>query len=126
MITNFEEFTHELTEYEAEVLMPIIIKGLSTKIGKARAITSDQIVEALSNKGYKISGARVRKLVHNIRMEGSIERLMATSKGYYISNDPEELETYITSLHQRISSIQAIADQFYFQLNKWRNEVGKV
>ena len=38
MISGFDIETQELNEYESQVLMPIIIKGLITKVGKDKAV----------------------------------------------------------------------------------------
>jgi hypothetical protein len=34
MIQGFEEETQPLTQYEEEVLLPVILKGLQKKVGK--------------------------------------------------------------------------------------------
>jgi hypothetical protein len=109
MINNFEDYTHELSDYELKTLVPIIVKGLLTKVGKENAITNNQIVPKLKGKGYKVSSSRIRKIVHYIRVAGLIPCLIATSKGYYISNDKEEIKEYIDSLHQRADSITFVA-----------------
>ena len=108
MITNFENITYELTQYEQETLLPLLVKGFKLKIGKANAITSKEIIARLTKGGYNINGARTRKLVHHIRINGLVPRLMATSSGYYITNDKEELKTYLTSLKERISAIGSV------------------
>ena len=33
-ITNFSDITHELNDYELRTLLPIVVSGLKTKIGK--------------------------------------------------------------------------------------------
>jgi len=117
MITNFEDQTHELTPYEREELLPVIAKALSTKIGKAKAVTNKVMVDGLyTNRGLKTTGPRMRKIIHEIRITGAVPRLMATSKGYYVSNDKNELLTYANSLHQRANSILSIAKQIEFQI----------
>ena len=108
MITNFERETHELNDYELNVLLPIIVKGLSTKIGKHKAITNKAICKAMETMGHKLHDARLRKLIHHIRAQDLILNLIATSKGYYIATNPQEVEDYIRSLSERISSIEFI------------------
>ena len=117
MITGFEKETHELTEKELKIL-PVIVSGLQKKIGKENAVTNKKMVEGLKKHGIKTSGARLRKIIHYIRIKGLIERLVATSNGYYISNNIDELDNYIESLVQRSESIGLIADQLQFQRNK--------
>ena len=117
MITNFEELTKELNEYEKQKLLPVILKGLKTKIGKSNAVTNLHIVTELKKAGYKITDVRIRKIIHFIRVNSLISNLISTSKGYYITTDVEEFESYLKSLKQRMNSIyeihQAMEEQFY-------------
>lgn len=108
MITLFEEITYELTEYEKDKLVPIIVKGLSKKHGKKNAITNKKMCEALTKIGYDINGPRLRKIIHHIRVEQLLVGLCSNSKGYYITNSLEELGEYVVSLAQRIRSQQEI------------------
>jgi predicted GTPase len=118
MITNFFAETHELNSYETDVLQPIIIKGLSKKIGKENSVTNQYICDVLKEKGYKLNNARLRKIIHNIRAKDLIPCLIATSKGYYVSDDPQEIQSYIKSLRERINSISFIEASMKRQLNK--------
>lgn len=120
MIDNFEEITHELTD-EEKVLLPIITKALKKKIGKEMAVTNSQMIKGLKTIGHTVRPARIRKLIHHIRITGEIDCLVATSKGYYVSNDIQEMDTYIESLLQRAKSIEEIANQMQFQRNKMSN-----
>ena len=116
MIGGFEDQTQPLTDYEREVLLPIIILGLKTKIGEDNAINSKVIERKLKEKGYNISGARLRKIINHIRINGLIHCLMASSKGYWIENDKEKVKTYINSLEQRADAIQNVANSLKAQL----------
>jgi len=108
MITLFEEITYELTDYEENTLLPIVVKGLRNKHGKQNAITNKNICKALTNSGYKISEPRLRKIIHHIRVEQLIVGLCCNSKGYYVTDSLEELGKYVESLAQRIRSQQEI------------------
>ena len=108
MITLFEEITYELTDYEKDKLVPIIVKGLSNKHGKKNAITNKKMCEALTNAGYDINGPRLRKIIHHIRVEQLLVGLCSNSKGYYITDNLDELGEYVVSLGQRIRSQQEI------------------
>jgi len=126
MITNFEEITKELTDYELNTVVPAVILGLKNKIGKENAISNHKMIIGLKDKlNIKISQPRVRKIIQYIRITGKIERLMATSKGYYICNIEDELRDYIESLMQRANSIERIANQLEFQTNKFINNTNK-
>ena len=108
MITLFEDITYELTEYELNTLLPIVVKGLKSKYGKENAITNKKICEALKSKGYKVTEPRLRKVIHHIRVEQLIVGLCCNSKGYYVTDSIEELGRYVESLAQRIRSQQSI------------------
>jgi hypothetical protein len=117
MIKNFEEITCELTPDEKR-LVPVIIRGLNLK-SKANPIKGAEIVTAINgNKeryGIKqFSEARLRKIVNFIRSEGILP-VIATSNGYYISYDAEELNAQIESLKQRAEAIITSANG----LKKW-------
>jgi len=106
MITSFEDQTHELTQYEKEVLLPLMIAGFNTKVGVEKCITNPEICRALKEKGYEISEPRVRKLVFYIRHNNLVPKLIASSKGYWIATDKTEISTWINSLEGRISALQ--------------------
>lgn len=116
MITGFKEQTYELTDYELNTLVPLLISGLSSKIGKANAISNRNMVKALRDSGHKVSEPRIRKMINYIRCEGLVDRLLANSSGYYVSNSGIEIKEYLKSLEQRESAIaqvrQALERQF--------------
>ena len=116
MITNFEKETHELNDYEHDVLLPLLVKGLRTKVGKQNAVTNKQICKALKEQGYKLNDARVRKLVQYIRVNHIVPLVIATSKGYYIATSKDEVEKYIRSLTERLNAIQETRNAIIKQL----------
>lgn len=108
MIVNFELLTKWLTDFEIE-LLPIIAQALSRKKGKAQAITNEAMCKGLWDKmKVKVTPARIRKIINFIRNHDLVKGLIATSDGYYVSRDPEELISYIDSLDGRESAIGAI------------------
>tara|TARA_R110002110_G_scaffold386393_1_gene598044 strand:- start:219 stop:563 length:345 start_codon:yes stop_codon:yes gene_type:complete len=107
MIIGFEEYTAKLSDYERDTLLPVIVKGLLTKIGKHHAITNKKMCVALTTVGYKISEPRVRKIINHIRVNGLIINLIATGKGYYISHDIEERRKWKEGMRARAASIIA-------------------
>tara|TARA_R110002050_G_scaffold266232_1_gene407564 strand:+ start:270 stop:617 length:348 start_codon:yes stop_codon:yes gene_type:complete len=108
MIKGFEDYTEQLNEYEKNTLLPIIIRGLKTKIGVKNAITNKRIAEALSYAGYKgLHGSRIRKIINYIRIEGSIINLVASSKGYWIEDNIEIRKRYVEGVKSRANSMLA-------------------
>lgn len=107
MITGFEEYTSVLNDKEKE-LIPILIKGFPAYT-KDNPIKEPEIVERLRAKGYKISGARLRKLCNFIRSK-SILPLIGTSKGYFVCYDKGIIASQIQSLEERADAIKVSAE----------------
>ena len=107
MITNFEDITPDLTEKEKE-LVPAMIKGFSSH-DKSDPIKAPEIIKRLKSKGYGFSEVKLRKYVNYIRAN-SLLPLMSTSKGYYVSDDQEEILSQIKSLNERASAIKKASD----------------
>lgn len=113
MVTNFEEITQELTAEEQKLIKPLIL-GFKNR-GKENPIKSDEVVVAMNklieqySLKIKMTGARLRKCCNYIRTNGLIP-LIATSDGYYVSYEKEEIEKQIRSLYERAASIQKCAD----------------
>jgi len=107
MINNFEDFTQELTPDEKKLIKPLM-DGLSTKTKnntiKAPVIVKKMNEYALKNNLTKITEPRLRKLVNHIRFNGMLP-VIATSQGYYVSYNKQEILDQINSLTQRANSI---------------------
>lgn len=108
MLYGFEEQTCELNDNEREVLLPLIIKGLTVRIGEEKAITNVKIREGMEKNGTPLSDARVRKIVHYIRVNRLIPFLCASSKGYWIETDRDRFAKWVGSLQGRVNSITEI------------------
>lgn len=110
MINGFSEETSPLTEQEKK-LIPIFVRSFFAHIGKENAVTSSAIAEGLKKNGRgSVSGARIRKIINYIRINGLVPCLVSNSKGYYISNDAAEIDAYIESLQDRCFAITAVAE----------------
>jgi hypothetical protein len=112
MINNFEDFTEELSPDELKLVAPLM-NGLRTKT-KEHTIKAPEIVKAMNvyaekNGLIKITEPRLRKLVNHIRLKGILP-IIATSQGYYVSYDKQEVLDQIYSLTQRANSIMKSAD----------------
>lgn len=118
MIETFECQTESLTTYEKDIILPLIVRGLSKRKGKDMAITGKQICDAMNKHGYRLSGARLRKIVNHIRVFGLINNLIATSDGYYIATSVEDVDKHIESLKGRIAAMQTVLFAMENQRNK--------
>lgn len=118
MIEGFEKETHELTPYEENTLLPCIVKGLLTKVGEEKIISSTEIVKTLKAKNYKIDPARLRKIINHIRINNLIWNLVANGNGYYVAKTPQDCQRFIKSLDQRLNAITMVRDAMAYQLEQ--------
>lgn len=107
MIKGFDQETQPLNDYEMGVLLPLLVRGLRTKIGRENAVTNKHIVNTLKGS-YKLNDARVRKIINHIRTNDLIPGLIATSDGYFIAQSEAELLEYEESLKGREDAIRAV------------------
>ena len=98
MLKGFEKLTNELTDDELKKV-PRIVSGLSKRIGKDNAVTSQIICDKM-----ELIGVRLRKIIHFIRVNNLLFGLCSNSKGYYVAKNIKELEDNNKSLQQRIAS----------------------
>ena len=118
MIEGFTKQTEKLSDYEKEVLLPTMVKCLKRKVGKENAVTNAYMCDRMNEKGYEIGEARVRKIINHIRTNNLVPRLMASSCGYYVTNDKNELKSYIASLKGREDAIRAMRNAVEEQLEE--------
>lgn len=97
---------NRLTYFEVEHIMPWVCKRLSSCVGKEKSVTSTQLIQECP---YKIKGAKLRKIIHNLRLSGRVSYLLATSKGYYITQDVNEAMSWIRSANGRAMEIKKAA-----------------
>lgn len=120
MITTFETQTKPLNEYERETLLPIMVRCLAKHIGKSCVISNAQMCEKMALYGYHIGEVRVRKIINHIRNNGLVKCLIATGKGYYVTESIQEMETYIESVKNREDAIRAMRLSMEEQLSKMK------
>lgn len=109
MIKNFEQYTCALNEFEMS-LVDGFCAGLRTKVGKRNAITNGAIIKSYEKMNIKVSSARVRKIINYIRINNLVSRVCATSDGYYVAANDDELNEYLQSLQERIQAQQFVYD----------------
>jgi hypothetical protein len=114
MIDLFEEITYELTFEElkqADEVAELLQDGQYHK--------STEIMNHLGLvlKGFN-PGARIRKIIHYLRVTGKVKLLCASSKGYYICKNKDKIRKYIHSLEQRERSIYRVRHALKCQLEE--------
>lgn len=133
MVTGFEDITNELTPFETKVILPMVVASWSKKdpAHKEIVLMKDMITKTndychkynicssrelksgvvrVSKKPYKTTGPRMRKVIHHIRTRGLIKDLVATSNGYFRTDDPKEIANFIKSCRERANSFNEVAD----------------
>jgi hypothetical protein len=110
MIKHFEEYTHELTNEERYVV-ETIVRRFEHRKGKQNIVTGEQIRDGINKTlNLNFDTVRIRKMIQYIRTNDLIAGLIATSKGYYVANTPEEIEDWIESLISRENAIRRIRE----------------
>ena len=122
MLQGFEQQTGKLTDYEKDVLLPVMVKCLERKIGKENAVTNAYMCDRMNENGYDIGEARVRKIINYIRINGLVPCLMASSSGYYVTTDAGELSAYVTTLQGREDAIRAVRKAVEEQLQELQKD----
>lgn len=109
MIVTFEDFTVELSESRKAVAKQVADYFNNSAKGKISALTNREISNRFDSSMHS---AHVRKLIQYIRLNGMVKNLIATSDGYYVSSDENEIQTYKKSLRQRAVAILQIEKSF--------------
>jgi len=126
MIEGFETETAPLDNYEQYTLLPLIVEGLKKRVGEEMAAKGSYIVERLKEKGHRMSGARLRKIINHIRLNGLIPDLIASSNGYYVAKSAGEVQRFIESLTGRVDAIAAVRDSMRMHSRIMRRHVEEV
>lgn len=115
MIINFQEQTQRLS-WDEKRARHFITEKLKNSIGRKNVVSAEKLASELkAERGLNMSGSRMRKVINSIRLKDMVPCLIATSRGYYVSADKEELSNYIYSLRQRCAAISMLADVIEIQ-----------
>jgi hypothetical protein len=117
MIPGFEDHTAPLNDYEKNILMPAMIRGLQKRVGKSNAITNAEMCRKLKPNYKNINGARIRKIINHIRLYDKVSCLVSSSKGYYVTKNVDDINRYIDSLEKRAKAIFSVAHALTTQKN---------
>jgi len=110
MLKNFEKITVELTDLELQYV-EYLGQWFMDNQGKKNTLKNADIakfIEKIFNK--KIADSRVRKVIQFLRTNG-LPNLIATSNGYFYSEDVNEIQDWVISLKQRELAIREIREK---------------
>lgn len=121
MVTGFEEFSYELTEIEQQKIYPKFIEAWKGRVADELIKMNDMIngmqnwiikqnITTSKGKIYKMTGPRMRKIIHCARVKGDLHNMIATSKGYFRTDDPQQIKNFIKSCRERANSFKEVAD----------------
>lgn len=117
MLFGFENETAPLSEYELDVLVPLLTRYFRSRYGEAKAVKNHNLCKKLVAKGYVATEARIRKVISHIRITGAVPCLVASSKGYYrVRPDSQIMKDYIESLKGRELAIRAVREAMEEQM----------
>jgi hypothetical protein len=121
MVINFEEITHELTSDEEFKIVPIIVNRFKSTQGKEKIVTNKKMIDGIQKVcGFKTTEPRIRKMIQFIRDKNLLNDLeiIATSQGYYSTDDNNEIITWIKSMRNKINAMTKTADEVEYRLMK--------
>lgn len=123
MIEGFEEETCELSDSEIDLAKQIAKAFIARGEGPDTAISSTQIIRLMAQRGFKITGPRLRKMIQYIRTKQLVKWLVSpTNTGYFISKDPAIIKAYTDSMLKRENSMKSTRLSFP-QFNKEKQYV---
>lgn len=116
MLTGFTNIP-DLNESEMMQLDNII--SIISRYGKQSPIKSPELVKVINETlNIKINDVKLRKFISYIRCN-SLLPVIATSKGYFVSHEPQDIMNLNNSLEQRALKLFAdIKGMKYFLQNK--------
>lgn len=121
MITTFEDITYELSFLERKHILPLVVERWKRRTSNDPKVTMKEMIESTNillqrldldsktKKALKANGPRMRKVIHHIRVENLVPKLIANSKGYFIAKDEDEILKFIISCRERANSFIEVA-----------------
>lgn len=117
-LTLFQSIVPRLTDQEKKTLVPMLIDVLAFT-HEGHIYKGSWICGWFKASGYKVTGAKLRKLINYIRIK-KLKRgidcdwgnkvVIGTSKGYFITNDPKIIVAQMESLQGRVDSQLAVVN----------------
>ena len=105
MVLGHEEETYELTPEEFNLAKTLIKHFKGRK--KDNPVKANEIVDGV-NRVYKLekkfTDVRLRKIVNFYRCN-QVLPIISSSKGYYVTDDHDEIKNMVKSLNNRANSI---------------------
>lgn len=107
----------QLTQWDCEVLTPFIIGILQERNGTPVDNRTIRNLVIINMKRYAASST-IRGVIHKIRTEHLLDNVVASTSGYWISNDIHEITKYLSSLQDRAMQIHEVQSALRKQLQR--------
>ena len=119
MIALFEELTYQITDNEKRCAK--FIEAVLRKTNKF--YTNKQLRKLIFERSgndteFDLADSRIRVTMNYLRRT-TAPNIIASSNGYKITEDIDELNKYLESLYDRIDAIKVIADQTSFYVKQY-------
>lgn len=109
---NLTEYGYSITEYEEKNIVPVLIEIIKEHHGKINAINSKNILQKLSEKGYKLIDVRLRKCVKYIQINVLVKWIVANNDGFFFTEDVKDIQDQISGLKHREEAISHVRIAF--------------
>lgn len=109
----------ELSTNDKKHLMPALIQYLKTRRGRKMAVNNHWLCRYLTKKcKVEVSYRILQLLINEIRKQGTVKLLIASSEGYFVSTTNNETANYLRGLKSRISDLNKIYRAIALQIEK--------
>ena len=119
MIALFEELTYQITDNEKRCA-----KFIEAVLRKTNKFYTNKLLRKLifersgNDTEFDLADSRIRVIMNYLRRT-TAPNIIASSNGYKITEDINELNKYLESLYDRIDAIKVIADQTSFYVKQF-------
>lgn len=119
----FKNASTELTDFEKNTIVPLLIDTVATKDAK-NTVTSKLLSKYLNARGHRVSDIRVRKImsyVSGMNVKKGLECnlgdkvIIASGNGYYVTEDVKDVDDQIDSLIDRKTNLEFRIDSLKAQ-----------
>jgi hypothetical protein len=96
----------ELSKYHKEVVLPIVVQIFKANLGIIpNSMIRDIVFEST---GRHVSPCNIRAIIHEIRVKGLVNNIIANANGYRIARTVAEAAQYIDDLQSRAMAIHDV------------------
>jgi len=105
----------ELSPEDEKFIGPIVY-GLRNKINRENSIGARKMCSSMKLAGYVIDAAKIREIIHVIRVRGLVKCLVHGPKGYYITASMQDGQRFTGQLRKHAERMdmeeKALTQQF--------------